>query len=157
MFRKAIAVAALLSAFAALEPAAAQRVKAGMLNCDVSAGIGFIIGSQRTVSCVFTPDSGGPPEAYGGTISRFGLDVGVTGGGHMLWAVFSEYAGPMRGALAGDYVGATGEATVAVGLGANVLIGGSNRQIALQPVSVSGQVGLNLAVGVADLRLRPGR
>jgi hypothetical protein len=63
----------------------------------------------------------------------------------------------MRGALSGDYVGATGEATVAVGLGANVLIGGSNRQIALQPVSVSGQVGLNLAVGVADLRLRPGR
>jgi hypothetical protein len=157
MFRKAIAVAALLSSFAALEPAAAQRARAGMLNCDVSAGIGFIIGSQRTVVCTFTPDGGGPPDFYTGTISRFGLDIGVTGGGHMLWAVFSEFAGPAQGSLAGDYVGATGEATVAVGLGANVLIGGSNRQIALQPVSVSGQVGLNLAVGVADLRLRPGR
>jgi hypothetical protein len=157
MFRKAIAVAALLSAFAALEPAAAQRGRAGTLNCDVSGGVGFIIGSRRTVSCVFSPDGGGPPEAYAGTISRFGLDVGVTGGGHMLWVVFSEYAGPMRGALAGDYVGATGEASVAVGLGANVLVGGSNRQVALQPVSVGGQVGINLAVGVAELRLRPGR
>lgn len=156
MLHKAIAVAALLSAFAGLEPAAAQRVSAGMLNCDVSAGIGFIIGSQRTVTCTFTPDGGGRPEVYTGTISRFGLDVGVTGGGHMLWAVFSEYGGPTPGSLAGDYVGATGEASVAVGLGANVLVGGSNRQIALQPVSVSGQVGLNLAVGVADLRLRPG-
>jgi Protein of unknown function (DUF992) len=156
MFRKAIAAAALLLAFAALEPAAAQRVRVGMLNCDVSAGFGFIIGSQRSVICQFSPD-GGPPEIYTGTISRFGLDVGVTAGAQMVWAVHAEYYGPRPGVLAGDYVGATGEATVAVGLGANVLVGGSNRQIALQPLSISGQVGLNLAVGVADLRLRPGR
>jgi hypothetical protein len=72
----------------------------------------------------------------------------------MVWGVFTETnRGP--GFLAGDYVGASGEATIAAGLGANVLIGGSNRTVALQPVSVSGQVGLNLAVGVADLRLRP--
>jgi hypothetical protein len=156
MFRKAIAAAALLLAFAALEPAAAQRVRTGVLSCDVSAGIGFIIGSQRSLICQFSPD-GGPPEIYTGTISRFGLDIGATAGGQMVWAVFAEYGGPTPGVLAGDYVGATGEATVAVGLGANVLIGGSNRQVALQPLSVSGQVGLNLAVGVADLRLRPGR
>ena len=156
MFRKAIAAAALLLAFAALEPAAAQRVRTGVLSCDVSAGIGFIIGSQRSLICQFSPD-GGQPEIYTGTISRFGLDIGATAGGQMVWAVFAEYAGPTPGVLAGDYVGATGEATVAVGLGANVLIGGSNRQVALQPLSVGGQVGLNLAVGVADLRLRPGR
>jgi hypothetical protein len=156
MYRKAIAAAALRLAFAALEPAAAQRVRTGVLSCDVSAGIGFIIGSQRSLICQFSPD-GGQPEIYTGTISRFGLDIGATAGGQMVWAVFAEYAGPTPGVLAGDYVGATGEATVAVGLGANVLIGGSNRQVALQPLSVSGQVGLNLAVGVADLRLRPGR
>src|SRR5262245_31227146 len=156
MFRKAIAAAALLLALAALEPAAAQRVRVGMLNCDVSAGIGFIIGSQRGLICRFSPDGGGPPEVYTGTISRFGLDLGVTAGAQMVWAVHAEYYGPRPGVLAGDYVGATGEATVAVGLGANVLVGGSNRQIALQPLSVSGQVGLNLAVGVADLRLRTG-
>lgn len=157
MFRKAIAAAALLLAFAALEPAAAQRVRTGVLNCDVSAGMGFIIGSQRTVNCMFSPDGTGPAEVYVGTISRFGLDVGVTGGGQMVWVVFSEFTGPRPGSLAGDYIGATGEATVAVGLGANVLVGGSNRQIALQPLSVGGQVGLNLAVGVAELRLRIGR
>ena len=156
MFRRAIAATALLLAFAALEPAAAQRIRAGMLSCDVSAGFGFIIGSQRSVICTFSPD-GGQPEVYTGTISRFGLDIGATAGGHMVWGVFSEYVGPRPGVLAGDYVGATGEATIAVGLGANVLVGGSNRQVALQPLSVSGQVGLNLAIGVADLRLRPGR
>lgn len=157
MFRKTIAAAALLlAAFAGLEPAAAQRVRAGTLSCDVSAGLGFIIGSQRSVICTFSPD-GGRPEVYTGSISRFGLDIGATAGGHMVWAVFAEYYGPRPGVLAGDYVGATGEATVAVGLGANVLVGGSNRQVALQPLSISGQVGLNLAVGVADLRLRPGR
>ena len=86
MFRKAIAAAALLLAFAALEPAAAQRVRTGMLNCDVSGGIGFIIGSQRSVICTFSPDGGGPPEVYTGTISRFGLDIGATAGGQMVWA-----------------------------------------------------------------------
>jgi hypothetical protein len=121
----------------------------------VSAGFGFIIGSQRGVMCTFVPD-GGQPEVYTGTISRLGLDIGATARGHMVWAVFAEYAGPRPGVLAGDYFGASGEATVAAGLGANVLIGGSNRQVALQPLSVSGQVGLNLAVGVAELRLRVG-
>jgi hypothetical protein len=156
MFRKIIAAAALLAVFAAFEPADAQRSRAGVLGCDVSGGIGFIIGSQRRMICTFTPDGGGPLETYHGTISRFGLDIGATAGGSMVWAVFSDFVGPQQGSLAGDYVGATGEVTVAVGLGANVLIGGSNRQVALQPLSISGQVGLNLAVGVADLQLRPG-
>jgi len=157
MFRKVIAVVALLVVFAALEPAAAQRTRTGVLNCDVSGGIGFIIGSQRLLVCTFMPDNGAPPEVYHGRIARFGLDIGATAGGNMVWGVFSEFAGPAPGSLAGDYVGATGEATIAVGLGANVLIGGSNRQVALQPLSISGQVGLNLAVGVADLSLRIGR
>ncbi|MBX9772967.1 MAG: DUF992 domain-containing protein [Xanthobacteraceae bacterium] len=158
MFRKAvIAAAALLAVFAALEPAAAQRTRAGMLGCDVSGGIGLIIGSQRRLVCTFSPDGGGPQEVYHGTISRLGLDIGATAGGTMAWAVFSEFVGPRPGSLAGDYIGATGEATIAVGLGANVLVGGSNRQIALQPLSVGGQVGLNLAVGVAELQLRVGR
>jgi hypothetical protein len=38
-----------------------------------------------------------------------------------------------------------------------VLVGGSDRTVALQPVSVTGQTGLNLAVGVAELILRPAR
>src|SRR5438093_2563109 len=119
-------------------PASAQRIKAGVLACDVAAGWGWIIGSAKSVSCVFTPDLPGPREAYVGTIRKFGLDIGATGPQAMVWGVFAEtWGGPA--ALAGDYAGATGQATVAVGLGANVLIGGSNRTIALQPVSLTGQ------------------
>ena len=157
MFRKLVAAAALLAVFAAFEPAPAQRTRAGVLGCDVSGGVGFIIGSQRRMVCTFTPDNGAPQEVYHGTISRFGLDIGATAGGSMVWAVFSDFVGPAPGSLAGDYIGATGEATIAVGLGANVLIGGSNRQVALQPLSIGGQVGLNLALGVAELQLRIGR
>jgi hypothetical protein len=136
------------------EPAAAQRVKVGVLNCDVSAGIGLIVGSQRQVSCTYSPEAIGVQEGYVGTFTRFGLDVGVTGGAVMVWAVFtSTTAGP--GFLAGDYVGASGEATIAAGLGANVLIGGSDRTVALQPVSISGQIGINVAVGLGDLSLQP--
>jgi hypothetical protein len=149
----AVAVALLLASVA---PAAAQRVRTGLLDCDVSGGFGFIIGSQKSVSCVFTPDQQVQPEFYVGTISKFGLDIGATAGSRMVWGVFMESVA-FRGAVAGDYIGATGEATVALGLGANVLVGGSNRGIALQPLSVTGQAGLNLAVGVAQLSLRLGR
>jgi len=154
MFRYMIGAAALAMVVAVAEPAAAQRIRAGLLTCDVSGGIGLVLGSQKQVSCVYNPDFPGPQEAYVGTFTKFGLDIGVTGAGVMVWAVFTDSTrGP--GFLAGDYVGATGEVTVAAGLGANVLVGGSNRTVALQPVSVSGQVGLNLAVGLGDLTLRP--
>jgi len=157
MLRYAIGAAAFALAVGSIDPAAAQRVKAGVLTCDVSAGIGFIIGSQKTVSCVFAPEPAGPQQVYSGSISKFGLDIGVTSSGVMIWGVFADsVAGPGPGFLAGDYFGATGEVTIAAGLGANVLVGGSNRTVALQPVSVDSSVGLNLAVGVAELHLRPG-
>ncbi|HEY6258248.1 MAG TPA: DUF992 domain-containing protein [Xanthobacteraceae bacterium] len=137
--------------------AEAQRVRAGILNCDISGGLGLIIGSQRSVNCLFTPDVPGPPqEGYFGTITKFGLDLGATLGGSMVWAVYADTSRGY-GFLAGEYAGASGEATVAVGLGANVLVGGSNRTVALQPLSVQGQVGLNVALGVASLSIRPAR
>ena len=138
------------------ELAQAQRVRTGVLNCDVSAGLGLIIGSQRSVNCLFTPDQPGPQEGYFGTITKLGLDIGATAGGVMVWAVYADTSRGY-GFLAGDYAGASGEATVAVGLGANVLVGGSSRTVALQPVSIGGQVGLNLALGVANLSIRPAR
>jgi Protein of unknown function (DUF992) len=158
MFRHIIGAAAAAIMVMSADPAAAQRIKAGVLTCDVSAGIGLILGSQRQVSCVYSPEAYGVQEAYVGSFTRFGLDIGITGGAVMIWAVFtSTTAGPGPGFLAGDYVGASGEATIAAGLGANVLIGGSNRTVALQPVSVSGQIGLNVAIGIGDLSLRPAR
>ncbi len=129
--------------------------KAGTLSCDVSGGIGLIIASKKSMTCRFEPVAPGwVPEAYVGSIGKLGIDLGATTGAQMVWAVFSA-GSPARGALAGDYAGATAEATFAVGLGANVLVGGSNRTIALQPLSITGQTGLNVAGGIAVLTLRP--
>jgi hypothetical protein len=155
MFGAAVVLAL---AVTSIDPTAAQapRVKSGVLDCDVSGGWGLIIGSQKSVQCLFMPDQPGPREPYTGVITKFGLDIGATAGSRMVWSVFAETVGGL-GALAGDYTGVTGEATIAVGLGANVLVGGSNRTIALQPVSTTEQSGLNLAVGVAALQLRPAR
>jgi len=154
----AIAVLAVAAAVALPVPASAQanRTKVGTLSCDISGGIGLIITSKKDLTCMFTPSQPGPREVYVGSITKFGLDLGATAGGEMVWAVFAP-TNRKFGAMAGDYGGATAEATVGVGLGANVLVGGSDRTVALQPVSVQGQAGLNVAAGVTDLRLRPAR
>jgi hypothetical protein len=149
MFRTNITSAALVLAALTGSAQAQERVQAGSLTCDVSAGIGLIIGSQRNVSCTFTPSVPGPIEYYTGTISK----IGVTGGGIMVWLVFAPTNRPVGG-LSGNYVGGSAEASVVAGVGANALVGGSNRSVALQPLSVSGQVGLNIAAGVAGLDLR---
>jgi hypothetical protein len=94
----------------------------------------------------------GPQEIYVGNINKFGLDIGATAGGRMVWSVYAPTT-RRAGALSGSYGGASAEATIGAGLGANVLIGGSDRTVSLQPVSVQGQVGGNLAIGVADLQL----
>jgi hypothetical protein len=133
-----------------------NQTKVGTLTCDISAGIGVIIASKKSVTCMFTPSVPGPREVYVGSITKFGVDLGATSGGEMIWSVFAP-TNRKFGALAGNYVGATAEATVGAGVGANVLVGGSNRTITLQPVSVQGQTGLNVAAGVAGLTLRPAR
>jgi hypothetical protein len=150
-----LAVLALAGALAAA-PAEAQNVQAGTLVCDVSAGVGLIVTSRREMLCTFT-NSRGEREVYGGVIRRFGLDLGATAGAQMVWTVFAPSGRYSRGALAGTYGGASAEASVVAGLGANVLVGGSNRSFALQPVSIQGQAGLNVAVGVADLQLQAAR
>jgi len=155
----ALAVLAIAAAIAVPAPSPAaprERTKVGTLTCDISAGIGAIIASRKSVTCMFTPSQPGPREVYTGAISKFGLDIGATAGGEMVWSVYAPSTRKF-GALAGRYSGASAEATVGAGLGANVLVGGSNRTVALQPISVQGQAGLNLAAGVAELDLRPAR
>jgi len=146
-----IGAAALTTAAITPVDAQARRVQVGTLACSISAGVGMLVGSQRNVACNFQPD-GGPPEAYTGTMTRIGVDVGFTTGGAMVWGVFTDTS-RYTGMLTGTYAGATAEATLAAGLGANVLIGGSNHSVALQPLSVQGQVGLNIAAGVGALDL----
>src|SRR5665213_119818 len=154
----ALAALALAAAVTLPAPAMAQRerTKVGTLTCDISAGIGLIITSKKQLTCMFTPSQPGPREVYVGSITKFGLVVGATTGGEMVWAVFAP-TDRKFGALAGHYAGASAEATVGAGVGANVLIGGSNRTVELQPVSVQGQVGLNVAAGVAGIDLHPAR
>ena len=154
MLRYAIGAAAFALAVGSVDPAAAQRVRAGLLTCDVSAGIGFIIGSQKTVSCVYAPEPAGPQQVYSGSISKFGLDIGVTKQSAIAWAVFAPTANLRPGSLNGNYGGVSAEATVGLGVGANALIGGSSKNIILQPLSVQAQQGLNIAAGVAALQLR---
>lgn len=155
----ALAAVAFVAAATLPGPAMAQapnRTKVGTLTCDISAGIGLIITSKKNLTCMFTPSQPGPREVYVGSISKFGLDIGATAGGEMVWAVYAP-SDRRHGALAGHYGGATAEATVGAGLGANALVGGNNRTVTLQPVSVQGQVGLNLAAGVAGIDLHPAR
>ena len=150
----ALAVAAALPVSSMAQ--APNRTKVGTLTCDISGGIGAIIASKKSVACMFTPAQPGPREVYTGSITKFGLDIGATSGGEMVWSVFAP-SNKAFGALAGNYAGASAEATVGAGLGANVLVGGSNRTVALQPLSVQGQTVLNLAVGVSELALNPAR
>ena len=131
-----------------------EGVKLGTLTCNVSSGWGFVFGSSKNLRCVYTPDGVKKSERYTGTIDKFGIDIGYSSAGVILWTVFAPSKDVDAGALAGKYVGATAEATIAVGLGANVLVGGSEKSIALQPLSISGQEGLNIAAGIASVELR---
>jgi hypothetical protein len=155
MFRKLlVALAWTISMLVLGAPAYAQGgVRVGTLTCSVAGGWGFVFGSSKAIRCTLAP-GGGRPEHYAGSINKFGVDIGYTQGGVLVWGVFAPTANLAPGALSGNYVGATGSATVGVGAGANVLVGGSNRTISLQPVSIEGNTGLNVAAGIGAMSLR---
>jgi len=146
-----MAISALVMSVSLAE--AQDRIQVGTLECSLSSSVGLIVGSQRNVNCNFKPNNG-PPEMYTGTMTKIGLDIGVTSATAIIWTVFTG-TNRYSGMLAGTYTGAQAEATVGAGLGANVLIGGSNRTVALQPLSVQGQLGLNVAAGIGQLELHP--
>jgi hypothetical protein len=140
-------------------PAFAQSGKpwtqVGMLTCKLNPSIGFIIAGHQSMECRYVPGAGGPPQSYDGALNTVGVSLGVTAGGVLSWAVLAPTDGIPAGALAGEYIGASADAAFVAGAGANVLIGGSNRTIALQPVSVEGSVGANVTAGLSALKLRP--
>jgi len=149
------AAAALSMPVAAPALAQAPQIRIGVLNCAVAGGAGFVFGSSKQLDC--TLEGEGRRERYYGVINKFGVDLGATTSSLISWAVLASTDRLGPGALAGTYSGVSGEASVGVGLGANALLGGSDRSIALQPLSVSTQEGLNLAVGVASIELRSRR
>jgi hypothetical protein len=133
-----------------------QPVQVGILECRGGASIGFVIGSVTNLGCVLRAE-GMPEDRYVATVRKVGLDLGITQESALAWGVFAPVARLGPGDLSGNYVGAQGSASVGVGLGGNVLVGGSANSIALQPLSVQGQIGLNVAAGLESLELRPGR
>ncbi len=139
-----------------ISPAPAQSTaQVGTLSCDVSAGVGMILVQKQTMTCLFTPANGGPPEPYLGRIDEFGVALGAVSQGRLLWGVVAPASGVPRGALSGTYTGVGAQASVGAGVGANVLVGGTGRAFSLQPVSVEGQTGLNIAGGVTTVTLLP--
>ncbi|HWF76970.1 MAG TPA: DUF992 domain-containing protein [Caulobacteraceae bacterium] len=148
-----IGLAAIASAAIATSVSAdPSGVNAGVLSCDVSSGWGFVFGSSKDMNCTFSPAGGGDTQRYTGTINKYGVDIGYTRGGVMVWAVFAP--GTLApGALAGNFGGVTAGAAVGVGANAHALVGGSNNSVSLQPLSIEGQTGLNVAAGVAGVTL----
>lgn len=149
-----ITAAALAAGLLSHAATAQQSVRVGVLTCNVASGWGFIFGSTHDLNCIFS-GGGGRTEHYVGRINKFGVDIGYQTGGVIAWAVIAPSTDIGRGALAGKYGGVTAGAAVGAGLGANVLVGGFQRSIALQPLSVEGMAGLNVAAGIAEIELTP--
>jgi hypothetical protein len=150
----AIATGMLAGSFADAQPI--TRLQVGILECRGGASVGFIVGSVTNLGCVLhVPNM--PDDFYVATIRKVGVDLGITQESALAWNVWAPVAQLGAGALSGNYAGAQGSASVGIGVGGNALVGGSDNSIALQPLSVQGQVGLNVAAGLESLELRPGR
>jgi len=152
-FVMGVAALALSGGLAAAEAQDTPSVKVGVLTCHVASGWGFVFGSTHELHCAYKP-ANGPAEHYAGHISKFGVDVGYSEDGVIVWAVFAPTSDLARGSLAGTYAGGTASATVGVGAGVNALVGGSKNSVSLQPVSIEGEAGLNVAAGIGEVRLR---
>ena len=150
------ATALVVSAAAAQAQQPMQRVQVGVLECRGGASVGFIVGSVTNLGCVLRVE-GLPEDRYIATIRKVGLDLGITQESALAWGVFAPVARLGPGDLAGNYAGVQGSAAIGVGAGGNALVGGSANSIALQPLSVQGQVGVAIAAGLESLELRPGR
>jgi hypothetical protein len=154
MFRTLTFSSLALAALAAATPASAETVQVGVLQCVGSSSVGYLIGSNTGLSCIYHPSTRRGGESYAGSMNRLGLDVGFTTGSAVSWLVFAPSRNLARGALAGSYGGASANASLVVGGGANVLVGGLNNSITLQPVSVQGQSGVNIAATVTGVQLQ---
>jgi hypothetical protein len=150
------AVAASLAAAPSGAQAPVNRVQVGVLECRGGTSIGFVVGSVTNLGCVLRVE-GVAEDRYIATIRKVGLDLGITQETALAWGVFAPTARLGPGDLTGTYAGAQGSASLGVGAGGNVLVGGSDNSIALQPLSLQGQVGVNIAAGLESLELRPGR
>jgi hypothetical protein len=149
---KILVLSATIAAITAAPAIAQSRIQTGVLECLSNPTFGVIVGSVRTMTCVFKPTQGFE-QIYSGTRARVGLDLGFQAGAAVAWAVFAPTVQVRPGELAGTYAGVSADAAAGLGVGANALIGGSNNTVALQPLSLEGQLGINVALGVSALSL----
>jgi hypothetical protein len=149
-----IAIASLVASVASAN--ALPPVRAGVLECQGGQNVGFVVGSVTSLECVFQSE-GHRPEPYIAIVRRYGVDLGFTEQTRFTWAVNAPSERVGRGDLAGSYGGVGANASVGVGFGGNFLVGGPTNSYGLQPISVQGQTGLNVAAGVADIELKPVR
>ena len=147
----AIAIAAFGASIAGAN--ALPPVRAGILQCQGGQNVGFVVGSVTSFECVFQSE-GRRPEPYIAIVRRYGVDLGFTDQTRFAWAVNAPDRRVGRGNLAGNYGGVGANASVGFGFGGNFLVGGPQNSYALQPLSVQGQTGLNVAAGIADIELQ---
>jgi len=152
--RRSMLGAAIVSLLMPMVGADASPPQAGFLECQGGRSIGYVLGSVAELDCVYR-SHGRSPEPYIATIRRFGLDLGVTEQTRFAWAVSAPVSRFERGELAGTYGGVGASASVGVGFGGNFLVGGPGNSYSLQPISLQGQTGFNLAAGVAGIELKP--
>lgn len=152
-FAYAIAVAWLATGSGAQSQDA--KMKVGTLTCLGKGGVGLILGSKERLDCTYSPSSGGGDRRFDGTITRIGLDIGIKGKSVIVWGVMSSTSALPGDSLGGEFAGVAADASLGLGAGAQVLVGGNKKSVVLQPLSVKGETGLNLAVGVAGLTLVP--
>jgi Protein of unknown function (DUF992) len=152
LLRSSVTVGAICLAIGMSINQAQAGVKVGVLECTLGVGVGVVIVENQKVECTFTPNVGAV-EHYGGQITKIGLELGITGGTVVVWGVIAATNDYAPGSLAGAYGGATAEATAILGVGANALWGGSDQSLALQPISVQGQVGVDIGIGLSGMTL----
>ena len=129
-----------------------SKTQVGMLKCDTSIGIGEILVRKQTMTCVFT-HTNGKTENYTGKIHQYGVEIGMVKEGHLAWAVFAVSPASGTGLLAGKYGGVDASAAAGIGLGADVLVGGTGEAFSLQPLAVEGEPGIGIAAGVEQVEL----
>lgn len=150
----AMTAAALAASLMAAAPAHAAGVKVGTLTCDVEAGWGLVLGSQKDLNCVFKSATSGEVAKYTGDVTKLGVDIGYTNAGVMIWTVVAPSKDMKADALEGSYAGATAGVTAVVGGNLNLMVGGLDKSITLQPLSVEGNSGVSVTAAIGAMQLR---
>ena len=131
-----------------------SRIYIGSLTCNVGGSTGYVLGSAKSLDCVFLSRDGVSSAHYTGTIDKVGIDIGYTRAVHTIWRVYS--LGSDRGVtqIAGTYVGEQGTVAAGSQAGGNWIYGGPNAEIGMVSSGVIKDAGYNLATGVAAMTIR---